>query len=62
MTPKDSIDSFIAVLKPAVELITEFFKSWEDELEPFMRFETLHPRKKPRGSMRRFRKERRNDT
>ena len=40
------------VLEPAFELLIDMF----NELEPYQRYELLHPRKKPRGSIRRARK------
>lgn len=41
------------VLEPVLKSIQDMI----DELEPYQRYELLHPRKKPRGSIRRARKE-----
>lgn len=40
-------------IKPLLDALDELL----DELEPYQRYELLHPQKKPRGSIRRARKE-----
>ena len=47
----------IKAFKPIVEKFQDFF----DALEPYQKFELAHPRKKPRGSLRRIRREQRNE-
>ena len=41
----------IKAFKPFIDNLSEFF----DTLEPYQKFELAHPRKKPRGSLRRIR-------
>lgn len=45
----------VEALKPVVEKFQNFF----DSLEPYQKFEIAHPRKKPRGSLRRIKRLRR---
>jgi hypothetical protein len=45
----------VEVLKPIVEKFQDFI----DALEPYQKFELAHPRKKPRGSLRRIKRLRR---
>lgn len=47
----------IKTFKPFIDNLSEFF----DTLEPYQKFELTHPRKKPRGSLRRLRREQRNE-
>lgn len=42
------------IVKPISEKLVEFINT----LEPYQRHELLHPRKKPRGSLRKLRKQR----
>ncbi len=49
--------AIIKAYKPILEKLHNYF----DSLEPYQKFEMLHPRKKPRGSIRRARRENRND-
>lgn len=42
------LELLLDAFKPLLDLI--------DELEPYQRYELLHPRKKPRGSIRRARR------
>ena len=45
----------IKAFKPFIDNLSEFF----DTLEPYEKFELAHPRKKPRGTLRRLRREQR---
>lgn len=45
----------------AFKPIVEKFQNFWDNLEPYQKFELAHPRKKPRGSLRRIRREQRNE-
>lgn len=47
----------VEAFKPIVEKFQDFF----DTLEPYQKFELAHPRKKPRGTLRRLRREQRNE-
>ena len=42
--------------------LREILSNFMDSLEPYQKFEALHPRKKPRGSIRRRRRRRRTKT
>lgn len=46
-----------AIIK-AVEPIAKMFDELYSSLEPYQKYEMLHPRKKPRGSIRRSRRKR----
>ena len=46
--------AIVKAFKPIVEKYQNFF----DSLEPYQKFELAHPRKKPRGSLRRARRAR----
>lgn len=48
------VNKLSEALEPALKSIQDMI----DELEPYQRYELLHPRKKPRGSIRRKRKRR----
>ena len=50
-------EAIIKAYKPILEKLQNFF----DSLEPYQKFEMLHPRKKPRGSLRRLRKKQRKE-
>lgn len=43
-------------LSEVIESVQDMIQDMIDELEPYQRYELLHPRKKPRGSIRRKRK------
>lgn len=45
-------EGIVKALKPVLDNLSEFF----DALEPFQKFELAHPRKKPRGSIRRYKR------
>lgn len=49
--------AIVEAFKPIVEKFQDFI----DALEPYQKFELAHPRKKPRGSLRRLRREQRNN-
>jgi hypothetical protein len=49
--------TIVEAFKPILEKFQDFF----DTLEPYQKFELAHPRKKPRGSLRRLRREQRNN-
>lgn len=44
----EALSKILEAVQPLLDMI--------DELEPYQRYELLHPRKKPRGSIRRARK------
>ena len=46
-------------LKKVLDGLREILTNFMDSLEPYQKFEALHPRKKPRGSIRRRRRRRR---
>ena len=48
----------ISILKNAIDNISKALDGFYNELPKYLRNEMLHPKKKPRGSMRRARKER----
>lgn len=48
--------AIVEAFKPIVEKFQNFY----DSLEPYQKFELMHPRKKPRGSLRRLRRKQRN--
>ena len=50
---KDILFGLGEELVKATEQLTESFKKLWDSLEPYQRQELMHPRKKPRGSIRR---------
>lgn len=60
----NEIDNIDTISKALVEFGKTLSKAIEsmldmiDELEPYQRYELLHPQKKPRGSIRRARKAR----
>lgn len=45
----------IKAFKPFIDNLSDFFNT----LEPYEKFELAHPRKKPRGTLRRLRREQR---
>jgi hypothetical protein len=47
-----------SILKNAIDNISKALNEFYEELPQYLRTEMLHPKKKPRGSMRRARKER----
>ena len=49
-------------LKKLSDGLREILSNFMDSLEPYQKFEALHPRKKPRGSIRRRRRKRRTKT
>ena len=44
--------AIVESLKPVIEKMQQFC----DTLEPYQKFELMHPRKKPRGSLRRIKR------
>lgn len=46
------------IIVEAFKPIVEKFQNFWDNLEPYQKFELAHPRKKPRGSLRRARRAR----
>ena len=51
MTNEESL----ALLKKAIDNVTKALGEFYEELPQYLRTEMLHPKKKPRGSMRRIR-------
>ena len=51
-------EEVISILKNAIDNISKALDGFYIELPKYLRNEMLHPKKKPRGSMRRARKER----
>ena len=49
---KNVWDAIVKAFEPAIERIQHIY----DSLEPYQKYEILHPRKKPRGSIRRSKK------
>jgi len=52
----EAIVRFVNALREGVEPALVSIQDMIDGLEPYQRYEFLHPRKKPRGSIRRARK------
>ena len=55
---KDSVEVFVQGIAKAIENVVENLKKIFEELPHYLKYECAHPRKKPRGSMRRARRER----
>lgn len=49
---KNVLEEMVKAFGPAIEHIQHIY----DNLEPYQKYEILHPRKKPRGSIRRSKK------
>lgn len=49
---KNVLEEMVKAFEPAIEHIQHIY----DKLEPYQRYEIMHPRKKPRGSIRRSKK------
>ena len=47
-------EAIIKAVEPIAKILDELYSS----LEPYQKYEMLHPRKKPRGSIRRSRRKR----
>lgn len=47
-------EAIIKVVEPIAKILDELYS----DLEPYQKYEMLHPRKKPRGSIRRSRRKR----
>lgn len=56
---KEMILNLSQVIIKAFKPILEKFQDFFDTLEPYQKFELAHPRKKPRGTLRRLRREQR---
>ena len=54
---KGSVEILAQGITKVLETFAEGLKRIFDELPPYLKFEYTHPRKKPRGSLRRARKE-----
>ena len=52
----EAVVGFINALREGLEPALKSIQDMVDGLEPYQRYEFLHPRKKPRGSIRRKRK------
>lgn len=55
---KDSVEVLIQGITKALINVVENLKRIFEELPRYLKYEYAHPRKKPRGSMRRARRER----
>lgn len=55
---KDSVEVFVQGIAKAIENVVENLKKIFEELPRYLKYECVHPRKKPRGSIRRARRER----
>ena len=55
---KEAIINLGQAIVKAFKPIVEKFQDFIDALEPYQKFELAHPRKKPRGSLRRARRAR----
>jgi len=55
---KEAIINLGQAIVKAFKPIVEKFQDFIDALEPYQKFELAHPRKKPRGSIRRARRAR----
>ena len=53
---QSAIQGIYDVITKSIEPICGAFQRLFDNLEPYQKFEILHPRKKPRGSIRRSKK------
>ena len=51
---EEVIESLAKIVNTVEDALAEYI----DALEPYQRYENLHPKKKPRGSIRRMKKER----
>lgn len=58
---KGSVEVLAQGIAKALENAVEGLKRIFEELPPYLKYEYSHPRKKPRGSLRRLRREQRND-
>ena len=54
---KGSVEILAQGITKVLETFAEGLKRIFDELPPYLKYEYAHPRKKPRGSIRRARKE-----
>lgn len=54
---KDSVEAIMQGIAKAIENVVENLKRIFEELPPYLKYEYAHPRKKPRGSIRRARRE-----
>lgn len=54
---QELVERIVKAFKPVLDNLSEFF----DTLEPYQKFEFSHPRKKPRGSIRRYKREMRGE-
>lgn len=55
---KDSVEVIMQGIAKAIENVVEDLRRVFEELPRYLKYEYAHPRKKPRGSMRRARRER----
>lgn len=53
---KEALFALGEALAKALKPIAEELSRWIETLEPYQRFELAHPKKKPRGSIRRHRR------
>ena len=56
MTLEETIMSLAQKLLEIAKPLIAWLNEWFEQLEPYQQQEMLHPRKKPRGSIRRRRK------
>ena len=54
---KESLSNLGVAIVKAIEPILEKFAHLFDGMEPYQKYELMHPRKKPRGSIRRRRRD-----
>lgn len=55
---KDSVEATMQGIAKAIENVVENLRKIFEELPRYLKYECAHPRKKPRGSIRRARRER----
>jgi hypothetical protein len=61
MEEKNNAEAIWQAIEEAVQKVEKALIDFIDSLEPYQKYEILHPKKKPRGSIRRIKKERRED-
>jgi len=61
MEGKDNTEIIMQAISEAIQKAIKALTDFINSLEPYQKYEILHPKKKPRGSIRRIKKERRED-
>ena len=61
MEGKDNTEIIMQAIGEAIQKAVKALTDFIDSLEPYQKYEIMHPKKKPRGSIRRIKKERRED-